>query len=228
MSKEKSPEHAPVPRSSLRSRLLGRRAVESYFRHSGRYVFDEMAQGLYADPKEEEAILRNPRARELITNDGRSTYIVHGTTEAAAKSITQHGLGLAAKFLSPESPDLEGTTKMLAKHNEPGSVARNTHALAYRYDGVDGGEEGRFKVVAELGIPNPGTSLRNDPYSGTPLEQADGVNIVSHDDSEQTTHGQPFSIPPERILGVFNVATGDFTPNEHFEPLAQHTGATKL
>lgn len=223
MPKEKLSDRAPVPSSSLRSRFLGRKAVEQYFKRSGRYDWDPMAQGLFVTPEDERAILRNPKAREIITNDGKSTYVVHATTQAVAESIAQHELGIRAWATRPKVPDLESTTKMLAKHNEPGSVVRNTHALAYRYYG-DGSLDGSFKVVAELSMPNPGTSLRDNPYSGTALERADGINIVGHDDPGQTEHGMPFSIPPERILGVFNVATGDFIPNEHFVPLVQHSG----
>jgi hypothetical protein len=54
---------------------------------------------------------------------------------------------------------------MLAAHNEPGSVARNLHGLAYRYEGNFNStpEQNSYKILAELSIPNPGTSLRNDP-----------------------------------------------------------------
>jgi hypothetical protein len=224
---EKIENAAPPIDSSLRSRVLGRGAVKKYFAYSGRGSRTGQ-QGLISYPEEESAMQAHPLAREIITNDGSSTFLVHGTDQETAQKIVEHGLGVPDHPQDPSKTNLKWTAKMLARHNEAGSVVRNTHGLAYRFDGNDGGESGKYKVVAELSTPNPGTSLRKDQFAGTALEQADGVNIVAHEEGEQTSHGQPYSIPPERIRGIFNVETAEFTENPRFVAVADLAGQTAM
>lgn len=199
------------PQQGLRARLPTKLA--NYYRHAIR------VQGLELAPGDEAAILSNPLSNELVKNDGASTFIVHGTTREAADNILEQGLGLNSQYYNPDAPDLVETTKMLAPQEGKGSkdaVNRNVHALAYRYN--NGYEYNRYKVVAELTTPNPGTSLAIDQFEGTPLERPDGVNIVAHD--EEAPHGKPYSIPPDRIRGYFDMETGTFTHNERFVMVA--------
>lgn len=213
-------EHALLRRelkSSIRSRFLQRGSVKRYFAYSGRG--EKIGkQGLLSFPEDERAITRSQTAREIITNDGNTTFLVHSTSEENASNILEHGLGIADDPFDHDKPSLQYTTKMLAAHNEPGSVERNIHALAYRYEGGwSRAEDNGAKIVVEIPIPNPGTSIRKDPFKGTQFEHADGVNVVPHEVSSDDE--QPFIIPPERIRGYFNVETGEFIVNERFVPI---------
>jgi hypothetical protein len=199
------------PQEGLRSKLPTKLA--NYYRHTiGK-------QGLELYPGDEAPIVSNPISHDLIYNDGSSTFIVHGTTKEAADKILDQGLGLNGQYHNPDVPDLEETTKMLAPQSGKGSkdaTNRNVHGLAYTYN--DGRRDNRYKVVMELTTPNPGTSLATDQFAGTPLEQADGVNVIAHND--ESPHGKPYSVPPERIRGYFDTETGAFTHNERFVAVA--------
>jgi hypothetical protein len=70
-------------KSSFKSRFLRGRAVKKYFTHSGR----DQKQGLLSYPDEERTILRSQLARDIITNDGSTTFLVHSTDEENAQKI---------------------------------------------------------------------------------------------------------------------------------------------
>jgi hypothetical protein len=214
----KSKENSPIaynPPTGIRAKLPTK--VNRYFDYSKR------KQGLVVNPEEEKKILTNPESHGIIRNDGSSTFVVHSTSKDVANDVLQHGLGLNAQYYDTGAPDLFETAKMLAVKDEKAADSRNVHGLAYRYDGGDYGEGTGYKVVAELAIPNPGTSLNTNPFLGTALERPDGVNLLAHD-TEDTGHGKPYSIPPERIRGYFNVETGEFAYNERFIEVATVVG----
>ena len=134
------------------------------------YAYTLGKQSLRLVPGDEQPILTNPVSHEIIHNDGSSTFIVHGTDKTTADKITEHGLGLNGHYYQSEIPDLLETTKMLAPlrgRGSRGAINRNVHGLAYRYDRGDYGASSGYKVVAELALPNPGTSLRHDQFRGT-------------------------------------------------------------
>jgi hypothetical protein len=207
------------PREGLLSKLPTK--LNNYYRHSVK------KQGLQLVPGEEAPVLSNPLSREFIDNDGSSTFLVHSTSKAVAQKILQEGLGLNGQRYDPDAPDLFEATKMLAPQKGDDSkdaTNRNIHGLAYRYDSGDFGQNSGYKVVAELAMPNPGTSLNRNPFEHTALEHPDGSNVVKHEKEDTPSHGKPFSIPPERIRGYFDIETGEFTHNERFEAVAKAIG----
>lgn len=207
------------PPAGLRAQLPTK--VSNYFRHATK-------QGLVVYSGEHEAVIANPVSHAIIRNDGTSTFLGHSTDRETADRITEQGLALNAQYNNPDAPALFETAKMFAGPGERAADTRNVHTLAFRRDSGDHGESKGYKVVAELTMPNPGTSLNTDPFKGTALEQPDGVNLVAHSAGEDTGHGKPFSIPKERIRGIFNTETGEFTPNPHFVAVAAAVGQTAV
>lgn len=163
------------------------------------------------DPHDKEVVTRLAAGREIIHNDGKTTYAVHSSTPDKAPRILEDGFVFKSKYNQADEPHLGHTAVMMAGPKEPAAVERNVYNLAYRY-----GRNG-IKFVFEFDVPNPGTSLNRDAFSGTALNHADGVNI-----QRIGTEGEDgiYRIPPERIKGYFDLESGEFVANERFVPPA--------
>lgn len=162
------------------------------------------------DPRDKEFVVAKREGRELINNDGRTTFVVHSTTPERAKDAIQNGLRFMGKYGAPEVPELRETGIMLADRDERTATERNIYNLAYRY----GDEDSSIKLVFEFGEPNPHTSQNDDPFEGTFLGRADGVNI-----RQISTEGDgSYLIPPEHLKGYFDLQSEQFIPNPNFVP----------
>src|SRR5882762_825166 len=95
-----------------------------------------------SSPERETAVLSDPQCRQLIRNDGRSTFAVHSTSIEAARLVMQSGLaspgirnigkGLDIA-VNPSRPHFGRTVVLLAGPKERDQTRINTHALAYTY-----------------------------------------------------------------------------------------------
>lgn len=209
--------HPGLPKPSLTDRLPSL-AMANY-----RTVAS--TQRLESNTSDEQAILGTPEAHEIITNEGESTFVVHSTTKVIAEAIMVGGMALDGQYYAPDKPDLHSTVKMLPKQGEKGFIERAVHGLSYRLAGT--GDVRAAKIVAELDMSNPGSSIKSNQFEGTPLEQADGKNIIETGDEEK-----PFAIPAERIKGYFDLdtATGmaEFIANPNFVAIPRALGHTAL
>jgi len=169
------------------------------------------------EKRDEDIVTHNRVGVQLIQNDGSKTYLVHSTQPDKLEDIMKGGLKFSGKYKRPEVPDLRHTTIMMAGPKERAAVNRNIHDLAYRY----GDEESSIKLVYEFDAKNPGTGLRDDPYAGTYLERADGVNV-----KRLSAEGEGiYAIPPERLKGYFDLEDGVFVANPQFQSAAAHNAA---
>jgi hypothetical protein len=196
-------KHAPIQTS----RRLGKLGLKDYY-------FDMNKKGTRAtDPHSKNVIAASRDARELILNDGTATYVVHSTTpEKAEAAMHGEGLRVKGKWREPATPYLAETGLMLAGPDEKAAEFRNFEYLAYRYG--EGGIECSAKLVFMFGHSNPGTSMNEDPFEGTFLESADGVNI-----RQISTEGDgEYVLPTERLMGYFDLEGGAFVPNPNFAP----------
>ena len=154
-----------------------------------------------------EKLLKQPVAREMTLNEGAVTYLVHSTRSEHAERVMQEGLKLGKAADDPLDLSLAFTTKMMPAIHEPGAVKRINHGITYRYSGP----HNNAKLVIKVNEENPGTSLQKNPYAEGFLAQPDGENIIATGDPQS-----PYAIPAERVMGYFNLDTGDFVANPQF------------
>ena len=209
MSIEKTPTVQSRERIPLHRRIFeaaaGSRAVRAYFEDVQRWrllTHEEAREAPFGKETDVEALVSTPMAQELLGNDGEATYLVHGTMDANVEGILQNGLTLE-KLIGPDVPNLRDTTKMMPSRDERGAEERIVHGITYRFMGWSG-----VKIVIKLDTPNPGTSLNRDQFTGTSLSSVDGHNIAETGDPQR-----PFVIPPEHILGYFDLDKGIFVDN---------------
>jgi len=211
-----SPERNQNPnhkREKLLHRIippLGIRAVrEAYLDHASTQLLMDhrhLAKEL-GTHTEVRGLMSQPISREVMDNDGTVTYLLHGTSIEQAQRIIGEGLMLRKSPDNPRIPDLHRTTKMMPAKSEKAARARIEHGITYRFDVPSN----NAKVVIRFDRPNPGTSLQEDQFRGTPLVATDDTSIVTNPDDKY-----PFRVPPERIMGYYDLDTGAFAPNPQF------------
>jgi hypothetical protein len=208
-----NPESKPIQNESQLFRkfsLSGRMAVRAYFTDASQRLLIDQKQidKSYNKQTNVDALLSQPIAKEIMQNDGSSTYLMHSTDTEKAKKIMQEGLKLRKSLDDPLVPNLRGTTKMMPGRYEQGAERRIEHGITYRYSVGSR----NAKLVVQFHEQNPGTSLKEDQFEGTNLLVADGRNIVATQDIMQ-----PYKIPTELIRGYFDLDSGTFEANPQFE-----------
>jgi hypothetical protein len=170
--------------------------------------------------EDEEYIRRSPQARALITNDGRTTFVVHSAMQEDLEDILHDGLKFAGR---QGRPNLRFNAIMLAARGERQARRRNIHSLAYRCTN----DSRNIKLVYEFDQPNPGTSFAADPFIDTFLAKEDGVYIGKSPipaDPYRALHqaGLDYAIPPHWLKGYFDLDAQRFALNPDFgQPTSQ-------
>lgn len=200
---------------SDRFSLKGALAIRNYFENTTRgqqLITAREADKIFETKTDTDTLMSTQVAQEIMTNTGEVTYLMHATTLENAESILETGLQLFADE-SGTAPNLKHTTKMMPSRYERGAKKRIRHGVTYRHFKHIGGPDSAAKVVIKFDEPNPGTSLQLDQFAHTNLLQVDGENIILTGDEQRR-----FAIPPERIMGYFDLDKGTFIDNPKLKP----------